>query len=102
MGPPTGNARSGAFFTLHDIADILGGPPVKRIRKLQRRLNIRRVGCHARGGGALVVSERDAIKILTEWYRRRGQAVFRKLDREARGLTVAQQSRERLRLERGR
>lgn len=82
-------------YTLRDLADLLGGPPQRRIYQLMRQLGIQRtmrVGAvrYGKRHDLKVVSERDAMRIIVEWYRRRGEALLRKAKRNAQ----QQESRE--------
>lgn len=68
---------------------------MKRVRALQRALGIKMHRVRAKGQVAFVVSERDAVRILLEWRRRRGVTLFRRADRELRGVSRQKQARER-------
>jgi hypothetical protein len=78
----------GYRFTMHDIAELLGGPPIRRIMSIANDLNIKRrravqsLGYNAWGTEPLVVRQGEAIRIMAEWYRRRGERALRKMERE--------------------
>lgn len=78
-GPPIVKVRSGAFFTFSDISDHLGGGcRSKHIRELQVQLGVRRhKAIGDLGAPALVVDAKGALKILQEWYRRRGERLLK-------------------------